>query len=114
MLGVWIARRCSPKILFWIAYWRRDGTRVKVDVGVDSVMKVLAPKKKKPIKLEDEEGMATTIRAPPPPTRCLFLHVRVVQRVDAVAYRERDSVVAQFALLDRGQRTLGSRCALAT
>ena len=83
MLGVWIARRCSPKILFWIAYWRRDGTRVKVDVGVDSVMKVLAPKKKKPIKLEDEEGMATTIRAPPPPTRCLFLHVRVVQRVDA-------------------------------
>ena len=83
VLGVWIARRCSPKILFWIAYWRRDGTRVKVDVGVDSVMKVLAPKKKKPIKLEDEEGMATTIRAPPPPTRCLFLHVRVVQRVDA-------------------------------
>lgn len=46
-------------------------------------MKVLAPKKKKPIKLEDEEGTATTIRAPPPPTRCLFLHVRVVQRVDA-------------------------------
>ena len=38
----------------------------------------------------------------------------LVECVNLVACGKRDSVVAHIALLDRGQRTLGSRCALAT
>lgn len=97
VLGVWIARRCAPNILFWLPFYKKNGQRVRAEVGVESVMKVLAPKKKKKAALisaiaaskskkgldgsvVDEEELAAASNTPH--VRSLFLHVRVVQRVD--------------------------------
>lgn len=97
VLGVWLARRCAPNILFWLPFYKKNGQRVRAEVGVESVMKVLAPKKKKKAALisaiaaskskkgldgsvVDEEELAAASNTPH--VRSLFLHVRVVQRVD--------------------------------
>ena len=77
VVGVWIARRCAPDILFWLPFFRKNGVRVRVEVGLDSLLKILAPKKKKKV-CKNLDAAET----PVPHVRSLFMHVRVVQRVD--------------------------------